>query len=97
MADAEEDDNDPQGAARDDDIESDPPRRIVRNIPTEERTQSESYALNATGDSAEDRTVFQRRDMSDHTVRCGQHLAFADTSWKVACLHVHSGEDARGA
>ena len=59
MADAEEDNHDPQRAAWNDDVETDPPRRIVRNSSTEEGAHSESYALNAAGDGAEDRTILQ--------------------------------------
>ena len=78
MADAEEDDDDSQSAAWDDDVETDPPRRIVRNSSTEEGAHSESYALNAAGDGAEDRTILQRRCMSDHSVRRDQPLALAN-------------------
>jgi hypothetical protein len=78
MADAEEDNDDPQRAAGDDDVETDPPRRVVCNSSTEERTQSESHALNAAGDGAEDRAILQRRCMSDHSVRRDQPLALAN-------------------
>lgn len=80
MADAEENDDDPQSAAWNDDVEADPPRRVVRNGAAEERTQSESHALNAAGNGAEDWAVFQRRGMSNHAVKCGQPLALAKTS-----------------
>jgi hypothetical protein len=78
MSDAEEDDDDSQRAAGDDDVETDPPRRVVCNSSTEERTQSESHALNAAGDGAEDRAILQRRCMSDHSVRRDQPLALAN-------------------
>jgi hypothetical protein len=78
MSDAEEDDDDSQRAAGDDDVETDPPRRVVCNSSTEERTQSESHALNAAGDGAEDRAILQRRCMNDHSVRRDQPLALAN-------------------
>jgi hypothetical protein len=71
MADAEEDDNDPQGAAWDDDVETDPPLCVVRNGAAQKWAQGESHALDAAGNGAEDRAVFQRRGMGDHTVRRG--------------------------
>jgi hypothetical protein len=59
MTDAEKDNDDSKGAAWDDDVEADPPRRVVRNGTTDEWAQSESHALDPTRDGAEDWTELQ--------------------------------------
>lgn len=59
VADAEEDNNDSEGAARNDDVEANAPRCIVCDGTANEWTQSESHALDSTTDGTEDRTVLQ--------------------------------------
>jgi hypothetical protein len=73
--DAEEDGNDHGHTDRNDDIEADPPGRIMCYGPADEGTKSERGAFHTATDSKVDRAMFERGGVRDNTGRkCYHHM-----------------------
>ena len=73
--DAEEDGNDHDHTDRNNNIEADPPSRIMCYRPADKGTKSKRGAFHATADGEVDRAVFERSGMRDDTMRkCYPHL-----------------------